>query len=81
MLLQKIWHKKENEFVLQKEEVERVKYFSIEELENFKKNNDQNFTFYKWKQEGFDSQMKVLKKERINQLYSNNLESTNNKNK
>lgn len=51
----------ENDFVLQKEEVEQVKYFSIEEMEKFKEEGDNNYTFYRWSNEGFKKQMDYLK--------------------
>lgn len=53
---------KEDEFVLQNEEVDLVKYFSIEELEQNKTNPD--FTFYRWDIDGFNKQMSLLKKYR-----------------
>lgn len=53
---------KENEFVLQKEEVDSVKYFTIEQLEKYK--HDKNFTFCKWSDESFKEQMNILKKYR-----------------
>ncbi len=55
---------KEEEFKLQKEEVNAVKYFTIEELENERKNNNSNFTFCMWNQEGFEKQMSILKEYR-----------------
>ena len=55
---------KENEFILQKEEVEKVKYFEIEELEKIRKNNDEKYTFCKWDEEGFKKQIDLLKKYR-----------------
>ena len=56
--------KKEDEFILQKEEVNKVKYFSIEELEKLKKDNNPDYTFSKWDIEGFNKQMSLLKKYR-----------------
>lgn len=50
-----------DKLVLQKEEVESVKLFEIEELIEDKKNNPQNYTFSKWKDEEFDTQMNLLK--------------------
>ena len=47
--------------VQEKEEVESVKLFEIEELIEDKKNNPQNYTFSKWKDEEFDAQMNLLK--------------------
>lgn len=55
---------KEEEFKLQKEEVEEVKYFSIEELEELKKQNNDNYTFSKWDEEGFKKQIDLLKEYR-----------------
>ena len=57
-------NKKEDEFKLQKEEVNAVKYFTIEELDEYKKNNDENFVFYKWTDESFNNQINLLKKYR-----------------
>ena len=54
----------ENEFILQKEEVENVKYYTIEEIEELKKNNDNNYTFSSWDNEGFQKQIKLLKEYR-----------------
>ena len=55
---------KENEFKLQKEEVNSVKYFSIEELENIKSEKNGNFTFNNWDDEDFFMQMNLLKEYR-----------------
>lgn len=55
---------KEKDFKLQKEEVNAVKYFSIEELEEARKQNNIDFTFYKWDEEGFKKQMAILKEYR-----------------
>ena len=52
------------DFVLQKEEVEKVKYYKIEELEKYKENNSKDFTFYKWSNDSFKEQMDKLKKYR-----------------
>ena len=57
---------KEDEYVLQKEEVERVKYFEIEELEQYKKENNPEYSFSKWEQGDFDYQMDLLKEYRSN---------------
>ena len=62
---------KENEFKLQKEEVNAVKYFTIEELEEIKKQNDIDYTFCNWDEEGFKKQMDILKEYR-NKLEENN---------
>lgn len=56
--------KKIEEFKLQEEEVSEVKYFSIEELENKKKNNDTNFTFAFWDNSDFEREMELLKQKR-----------------
>ena len=53
-----------NEYKLQKEEVNAVKYFTIEELEKYKKSGNQEFTFYNWDSNSFNEQMKMLKKHR-----------------
>ena len=55
---------KEEDFKLQKEEVNAVKYFSIEELEEARKQNNIDFTFCKWDEEGFKKQMAILKEYR-----------------
>lgn len=60
---------KEDEFILQKEEVDSVKYFSIEELIDNK--NNQDFTFYKWDNESFISEMNILKEYRKKILNTN----------
>lgn len=67
---------KENEFVLQQEEVDSVKYFTIEELEANKDNPQ--FTFSKWDNEGFNKQMSLLKEYRdvlLNNNYNITLDS------
>ena len=50
-----------NEYVLQKEEVAEVKYFTIEELEKQEENNNTDFSFTKWKKEDFYKEMNLLK--------------------
>lgn len=62
---------KENEFKLQKEEVNAVKYFEIEELEEARKENNTDFTFCNWDEEGFKKQMAILKE------YRNKMEGIN----
>lgn len=57
-----ITDKKEDEFILQKDEVEKVKYYTISDLEKLKKENNEDYTFYKWSQEDFDYEMKNLRK-------------------
>ena len=67
---------KEHEFVLQQEEVDSVKYFTIEELEANKDNPQ--FTFSKWDNEGFNKQMSLLKRFRdvlLNNNYNITLDS------
>lgn len=51
-----------DDFILQKEEVDSIKYFTIEELINNKNNSE--FTFYKWNNESFNKEMNILKKYR-----------------
>ena len=53
---------KENEFVIQREEVEQVKYYKIEEIEEQVNNNNQLFSFTKWDRDDFKGQMDMLKK-------------------
>ena len=53
---------KEDEFILQKEEVDSVKYYTIEEMISNKNNPD--FTFYKWDLESFNNDMNMLKEYR-----------------
>ena len=55
---------KEDEFVLQKEEVNKVKYYSIEEIERIRKQNNKDYTFCNWEDEGFNKQIRLLKKYR-----------------
>ena len=50
-----------DEYVLQKEEVADVKYFTIEELEKQEENNNTDFSFTKWKREDFYKEMNLLK--------------------
>ena len=38
-------------------EVEKVKYFSIEEIEEIRSRMDMNYTFCKWNDEGFAIQL------------------------
>ena len=52
------------DFVLQKEEVAEVKYFSIEQLEEIKQKNDPNYNFSAWGDEQFYNEMKLLKSKR-----------------
>ena len=55
---------KEEDFKLQKEEVNAVKYFSIEEIEQIRKADNKNYTFCNWDEDGFNTQIKLLKKYR-----------------
>ena len=55
---------KEDDFVLQKEEVNMVKYYAIEELEKKKKKDDKNYTFCNWDEAGFNKQIQLLKEYR-----------------
>ena len=57
---------KECDFKLQKEEVLSVRYFTIEEIEEIRRNNDKNYTFCDWNEEGFNRQINILKKYRDN---------------
>ena len=52
------------DYILQKEEVAEVKYFTIEEIELIKESNDENYTFCKWEDENFYSEMNLLKEKR-----------------
>ena len=52
------------DFVLQEDEVAEVKYFSIEELEEIKKNNDPNYNFTSWSEETFLKEIELLKEKR-----------------
>ena len=50
------------EMKLQKEEVSDVKFISIEELLNIKKNNDINYTFNKWNDKDFYEEIEIIKR-------------------
>ena len=52
------------DYKLQKEEVAEVKYFTIEEMEQIKKNNDLNYTFSKWEDDDFYREIEILKQKR-----------------
>ena len=52
------------DYTLQKEEVSEVKYFTIEDLELAKKNNDLNYTFCNWDDNDFYREMNLLKTKR-----------------
>ncbi len=53
--------KKTDDYKLQKDEVDKVEYFKIEDLENEIRNNNKSFDFYYWKTEDFYNQMDYLK--------------------
>ena len=53
---------KEDEFILQKEEVDSVKYYTIEEM--IENKNNPEYTFYKWDNESFNKEMSMLKEYR-----------------
>lgn len=55
---------KTEEYILQNEEVAEVKYFTIEDMEVAKKNNDTNYTFCNWNEEDFYREMNLLKNKR-----------------
>lgn len=59
-----------DEFILQHEEVESVKYFTIEDLINNKNNLD--FTFYKCDNDSFNNEMNMLK-EYCSKINNNNI--------
>ena len=52
------------DYTIQKEEVSDLKYISIEEMEELKKNNDNNYTFTSWK--NIDKVIEFLKEKRQN---------------
>lgn len=52
------------DYKLQKEEVAEVKYFTIEEMEQIKKDNDLNYTFSKWEDDDFYREIEILKQKR-----------------
>lgn len=53
-----------NDYVIQKEELSEIKYYTIEELIDIKKKNDDSFTFSKWSDEEFYEKMQILKEKR-----------------
>lgn len=69
------------DYKLQKEEVSEVKYFTIEEMEQIKKNNDLNYTFCKWDDDDFYREIEMLKQKRkfmnIRLANNNDLEEIN----
>ena len=52
------------DYILQKEEVDEVKYVTIEDMEMIKKKNDNNYTFCNWNEEDFYREMNLLKNKR-----------------
>ena len=56
--------KKIEDYTLQKEEVAQVKYFTIEEIEQARKENDPNFIFSKTAQNIFNKEISMLKHKR-----------------
>lgn len=53
-----------DDYILQKEEVEEVKYVTIEDMELAKKNNDLSYTFCNWNDEDFYREIELLKNKR-----------------
>lgn len=56
-----ITNKKENEFIIQKEEVACVKYYTIEQLEQQKEENNPNFSLSRWSINDFKYQINILR--------------------
>ena len=52
------------QYTLQKSEVSRVKYVTIEKIEKAKEINDENYTFTKWNEEDFYKNIELLKEKR-----------------
>ena len=52
------------DYTLQKEEVAEVRYFTIEEMELARQDNDLNYTFCNWDFYDFEREMKMLKNKR-----------------
>ena len=52
------------ECILQKEEVEEVKYVSIEEIEEAARKKDENYTFSNWTEEDINREINLLKEKR-----------------
>lgn len=55
---------KEDDFVIQKSEVNKVKYYTIEEIEQTRIAGDRTFQFYNWNDESFNDTIELLKKYR-----------------
>ena len=62
------------DYTIQKEELSELKYISIEEMEELKKQNDENYTFTKW--DKFDEIILMLKQKReeLKSVLQNNIE-------
>lgn len=52
------------ECILQKEEVDEVKYVSIEEIEEAARKKDENYTFSNWTEEDINREIDLLKEKR-----------------
>ena len=52
------------EYIIQKEELSEVKYMTIEEMEERRKEKDYNYTFSSWDEENFKKHIKWLKDRR-----------------
>lgn len=53
-----------DEFILQRDEVSEVKYVTIEEMEEIRRNNNTNYTFTAWDEQSFKNDMELLRKKR-----------------
>lgn len=52
------------EYTLQVEEVSEVKYFTIEEIKELKRANNQDYTFTQWDTQDFNDKIEILKEKR-----------------
>lgn len=52
------------EYIIQKEELSEVRYFTIEEIEKAKLENDQSFSFTNWPDNDFYKEIEYLKRKR-----------------
>ena len=61
------------EYIIQKEELSEVRYFTIEEIEQTKLENDQSFAFTNWPDNDFYKEIEYLKRKReeIKELIKN----------
>lgn len=57
-----------NKYTLQKEEVSKVKYVTIEKMKKLKKNNNKSYTFVKWNDEDFYKTIELLEQKRYKLL-------------